>query len=242
MREITRRDSATAADSLAIEAVTFDVDGTLYDTRSHTVRVGWRLLPHMNLLRTYVRIVEEHRLRPGPDLLTSIILQTSERTGTPPEVVQRELDRCLQGIWVAALRPRHCPLAITALLHELDQRGIPRAVVSDHPSRRKLTALGLSEGWSAVVDASALGALKPQPDAILRAASSLGVPPERVLHIGDRDDTDGESARRAGARYLDFSAAGQSLPRPWTAWGRRVDVSARPPDTTLLRQVLPLLS
>jgi HAD superfamily hydrolase (TIGR01549 family) len=43
--------------------------------------------------------------------------------------------------------------------------------------------------------------LKPAPDGYLLAAERLGVVPAGCLVIGDRDDTDGEAARRAGMAF-----------------------------------------
>jgi beta-phosphoglucomutase-like phosphatase (HAD superfamily) len=53
-------------------------------------------------------------------------------------------------------------------------------------------------------DASAkeIARLKPHPLGLLTVAALLGVRPERCLIIGDRDDRDGEAARRGGFRFL----------------------------------------
>jgi len=47
-----------------------------------------------------------------------------------------------------------------------------------------------------------VGRLKPDPKGLIVAASSLNTPVKECLFIGDRDDKDGECARRAGMPYL----------------------------------------
>jgi HAD superfamily hydrolase (TIGR01509 family) len=78
------------------------------------------------------------------------------------------------------------------------------AIVSDYPAQRKLEAMGLLQHFDVVVangEHQAVRRLKPAPDGFLQAASELGVPPADCLVLGDRDDADGEAARRAGMPF-----------------------------------------
>jgi hypothetical protein len=58
----------------------------------------------------------------------------------------------------------------------------------------------------AVGRAMAMEELKPSPEPFYELRKYHGVAPEAHLHIGDRDDTDGEGARLSGCRYLDVRA------------------------------------
>lgn len=93
------------------------------------------------------------------------------------------------------------------LVRELQARkscGVQLAVVSDYPVCRKLGALGLPFEPDAVVASGESGGpmtLKPDPEGYLLAAERLGVPPPRCLVVGDREDADGEAARRAGMAF-----------------------------------------
>ena len=44
--------------------------------------------------------------------------------------------------------------------------------------------------------------LKPRPEGLSRALERLAVGPAEALMVGDRDDCDGEAARRLGCPYL----------------------------------------
>ena len=77
-------------------------------------------------------------------------------------------------------------------------------VLSDYGhATEKLEALGLSPtlfDW--IVSAPELGGLKPAPQLMQIVTKQMGVTAEECLVIGDREDTDGEMARRAGAEFV----------------------------------------
>jgi len=89
----------------------------------------------------------------------------------------------------------------------LPSRSTFSAVVPDGngiPARRKLAALGAAALFDAVVasgEPGAPGALKPSPEGYLAAATLHGVAPAECHVIGDREDADGEAARRAGMAF-----------------------------------------
>ena len=77
-----------------------------------------------------------------------------------------------------------------AVMHLLDEAGVPQAVVSSSKNaRRVLDAAGLGERFGVVVDgitATAEGlAGKPAPHTFLRAAELLGAAPERSIVVED---------------------------------------------------------
>ena len=90
-----------------------------------------------------------------------------------------------------------------SLMADLRRKGIRTAVYSDYGClRERLEALGFDCSWVDVVaDAPALGGLKPCKESALRLCTMMGVDPAETLMVGDRDDTDGESARRCGMRF-----------------------------------------
>jgi putative hydrolase of the HAD superfamily len=91
-------------------------------------------------------------------------------------------------------------------LERLNATGVKLAVVSDRRIDDKLRALKLDDlPWVARISAEDTGWLKPDPRPFLRACEMLGMNPTEVLHIGDRDDTDGAGARAAGLSYVRVS-------------------------------------
>lgn len=131
------------------------------------------------------------------------IQETARTLGMTPEAVRSAIE-----CWMITRPSRHLPrLRRTALLdqiREFRQRGGRTALVSDYPTQAKLTALDAADLFDTVVasgEPNGPRRLKPDPEGYRLAADRLGVPPERCLVIGDRDDIDGAAARRAG---MDF--------------------------------------
>ena len=90
------------------------------------------------------------------------------------------------------------------LLSELRKRGIKTAVFSDYGCvEEKLEAIGLDKTlFDYTESAPELGGLKPNKNMMQRLLGKTGTLPDETLMIGDRDDTDGESARQTGMRYF----------------------------------------
>jgi len=188
--------------ALPIRAVSFDLDGTLYATGAHKLRLLPHLLPQLALIRAWSAAVRALRGQRADDLSREVAAGIARRLGVGEDEAAARLWFFLDKTWIPALRPAHVLPGLGDALALLDARGLPRAVASDHAAEAKLAALGLGGGWRAVLAAEALGALKPLPDVLQAAAAALGCPPGALLHVGDRADTDGDAARAAGARYL----------------------------------------
>lgn len=185
----------------AYGAVTIDFDGTLADLGSRP-RGMWRAwLSHREVLEAWRREIEALRGRRSPDLATALRAGVSRSTGIPREEVSRVLDRVLGEVWTGLFGPEHVTEGVGALLAACRARGLPVAVVSDHPSLVRVARLQLP-GLHTVVDCTRLGALKPLPDGLIAAAAQLGCAPARLLHVGDRWDTDAAAAAAAGAAFL----------------------------------------
>lgn len=193
-------------DSIAwdrFDLIVFDMDGTLYDQpplRRHMAAklaidaIRSRSLAVPRLLRDYrshretlagktdIDFVREQYALPGhdPAAVRAAVADWMERRPLP---------------LLAAYRARGVANLFTRLsaTHAL-------AVHSDYPALNKLMALGLTAHF--IVGAEDVGRLKPDPAGLHWLMSAVGTDASRTLMIGDRDDRDGEAARRAGVRAL----------------------------------------
>jgi len=187
-----------------------DLDGTLYHALPVKLAVAAELALFgravVHELRAFRR--EHERLRvEQPDGVGDAFALQLERTaracGVPPAALEpavREWMLERPGRWLALARRRR----LLAELAQFRRAGGLAALVSDYPARAKLRALGAEALFDAVVAAGEPGGpgrLKPAPDGLLLAAAKLGVAPSACLVIGDRDDADGEAARRAGMAF-----------------------------------------
>lgn len=113
--------------------------------------------------------------------------------------------------WMFQRPLRHLPSCkfpgLDSFLDYLKNRGITIAVFSDYPAHAKIQSMGLH--FSVLLDAedNRVDRLKPDPKGLIVCCELLGLKITNCLFIGDRDDRDGECARRAGMAYFLYSEA-----------------------------------
>jgi len=183
-----------------VEAVSFDLDGTLYSLpamrralRGLTLRRAWRPLRAYRELSHLLRARAEFqraRDEAGGDLSPREELRANFERRT-------ELER---RWWIPAIAKVGPRPGLIQVLDALRERALPLVVCSDHAGEEKLEALGLSGRFQAALSGEALGAIKPDPRVLQAASDLLRVAPSALLHVGDREDTDGEAARALGVR------------------------------------------
>ncbi len=179
------------------DLICWDLDGTLYSRRRAALqlcRLCWvqtlRGKPPFAALGELLRLWERRRQagakRNAPN--TNIEEMTTQPWISP------WIDRAIGS---AGPRP-----GVRAVLDYFESIGSVQVVYSDHPVRHKLEALSLGNFFSAVYAGDEIGAVKPDHRMLRKIAAEFGLQPGRVLVIGDRQDTDGETARRAGSAFL----------------------------------------
>lgn len=193
-----------------VRAWLVDLDGTLYRPLPVKLCMAGELLLFGRRSLTAIRAfrVEHEALRAeggrAPQSPYELQLdRAAEGLGMQPAELALQVEEWMQrrpGRWLRAFRRK-------GLLHELEAfhaGGGLTALVSDYPAERKLEALGARALFDVVVangEAGGPKALKPDPDGYLLAARRLGVEPQECLVIGDREDADGEAAKRAGMAF-----------------------------------------
>ncbi len=213
-----------------IEALVFDLDGTLLD-HVGSVRAGlghW--LPTLGVQSTdelvaawfvfeekhftdwqlgAVSFVEQRRRR-----LRDFLPLVGHTPGDEAELdaVFDDYRAAYQAAWTAFA---DVVPAIDALAAQ--QPGRPMAVLTnggETQQRAKLAALGLDERLGPVCTAEALGVAKPAAASYQAVCRRLDVEPARVLHIGDRHDLDVVAARAAGLQAVHLARPGEVDPEP----------------------------
>ncbi|MEP6941214.1 MAG: HAD-IA family hydrolase [Rudaea sp.] len=198
-----------------VDAVFFDLDGTLIDSAPDLVVAMQRLRDQLGEAVTDVAAVGAVVSKGGRAML---------RAGFPgiddarvDALLPRFLDLYADAI---AVHTRPYP-GIEELLRGLESRAVLWGIVTNKPGR--LARVVVAElGWdarsSALVSGDCLAQRKPDPEPLLHAAALSGVDASRSVYVGD-DARDIEAGRRAGMRtiavgwgYLD----GED-PRTWGA-------------------------
>jgi putative hydrolase of the HAD superfamily len=205
-----------------IEAVIFDVDGTLYRQdslrramamrliRAHALRplTGWRA---MKVIGAYRRAQEKLREQPedaAADLAEAQIRYACEQTGLDRGAVSTCVERWMDREPLPLLASRIQP-GLVEFLDTCRSRHLRMGVLSDYPAHDKLVALGIADYFDVVVSAQSreVGVFKPHPRGLLVIAERLGVRPSACLYVGDRVGVDDAAARAAGMPYFIVSNA-----------------------------------
>lgn len=189
-----------------LEALTLDVDGTLYSLRSMVLRNPLLMLGLADFFRQLHRVRDGMRGQaPRDDFLKEQARRLAEARGIGLPQAERLVKQVIEETWPRAFRRVRPYRALRGVLEDLHRRGLRLGLISDYPLDDKLSALGLAEiPFAARVVSEQVGALKPHPLAFLRAAEQLSVEPGRIMHVGDREDCDVRGAHAAGMKAALF--------------------------------------
>jgi HAD superfamily hydrolase (TIGR01549 family) len=194
-----------------VKVVIFDVDGTLYDKNKlqrlmflnlfiYYFLHFWRI-KELQVLLAFRRVREQSSERASQSIMLDQYQWCADEMHVTVEFVEQVVMKWIYTEPLQHLKQCINP-GIKELFNTLRTKGIKIAIFSDYPFAEKLQAMDLiyDLGFSGVD--KDVNALKPSPKGILTIAAKLGLNPKQCLMIGDRDDRDGESARRAGSPYI----------------------------------------
>lgn len=209
--------------SARVEAVLFDLGGTLVDERDYT---GWTEFARhafvdvtLEEIRAAFHAVErEVDLVPiGPpeeetrvEFWRRVLERASERP-VDPSSAQRFLDARSH----AADPPLSLYSDVRRCLDRLRAGRRRLGVVSNSQSessvRRILDRVGLVGYFERVVSSGSEGVSKPDPEIFLRALARLGVRPAQALYVGNLEHTDAIAAHRVGLHAVWLNRDGTGI-------------------------------
>lgn len=182
-----------------IEAVLFDLDGTLADTAPDMARTVNLMRTRRGLEPVPLALVRPHVSKGARGMIGAAFQVTPEQ----PEFMPMR-DEFLE-IYAGNLcvDTRLFP-GMEALLEGLEARRVTWGVVTNKFERLAIPVmegLGLSKRAAVVVGGDTCARAKPFPDPLLFAAERIGIAPAKTLYIGD-DERDILAARAAGMPVL----------------------------------------
>ncbi len=190
-----------------IDAIAFDIDGTLYPNRSFYWRITPFLLRHWRFLAEFGRVRREirawQREHPGEthaDFLGWQAELLARRLRVSPSEARDLLDRLVYEGW----RPvfERVPLfpGVREAFAAFRAAGLPVGILSDFLPSQKGTIWGLDAMSDVILGSEETGALKPSPVPFRALASALGVAPDRILYVGNSVASDVKGGAAAGMR------------------------------------------
>lgn len=196
-------------------AVVFDLDGTLYDNK--------RLPMYLILADVFNVFVlsSERKARKQlkgidfgceEDLYEALFAKMAQlKRGLTPQKAREWYNTKYMPAQVGILgmyyTPRPC---VQDLLQSIREKGMKVVLYSDYGcAEEKLMALNIDVSlFDAVVSAPELGGLKPSKASVVRLMEQQGLSSETCLMVGDRDDTDGDTAKAVGMDFYNVKKKG----------------------------------
>ncbi len=194
---------AAVAVALDVDAVAFDLDGTLLDTIDDLAAALNRLLAERGLPALPKATIRDFVGKGMANLLTRALAMAGAPVGGAEELAP-VLAR-YQEIYGGLLgdETRVFP-DVEESLARMRAAGVGLAVVTNKASRfvrPHLACAGIEAYFDVVIGGEDAPAKKPDPAPLLLAAERLGVRPARLLMVGDSGN-DVEAARAAGCPVL----------------------------------------
>jgi FMN phosphatase YigB (HAD superfamily) len=213
---VTRPQQALRFEAHRLQALIFDVDGTLYDQRPVRAAMIWRLLRShvgrpqegrrvLRALKAYRHALEQLRYAAEADVAVAEaqLARASQLCGLPEDRILEAVRRWMEEEPLDLLlrARRDC---VVDLLETARRRRLKLGVFSDYPAHRKLAAMDLLHFFDVVVTAhdSDVQRFKPHPRGLQVTLRRLGTPVDSALYVGDRREVDEVAAARAGLPSL----------------------------------------
>ena len=178
-----------------VEAVLFDLDGTLADTAPDMARVVNEMRRRRGLAPVAQERVRPHVSKGARGMLLAAFDMTTDHPQFPA-MREEFLAIYEKNLFIdTALFP-----GMADLLDRIEAGGIAWGVVTnkfERFARPLLEQMGLGTRAGVIVGGDTCAKAKPFPDPLLFAAKALGVMPGNALYVGD-DERDVQAARAAG--------------------------------------------
>lgn len=191
------------------QAVIFDVDGTLYYQKPLRLIMAARLCLHymvrpwrwtdLAILKTF-RVLREKGEYGESRLADAQYQAVADHLDVPLERVRAVVEKWME----VCPRPylRYCKdQRLAGWIISLRKAGVLTVAYSDYPVEEKLKALGIEMDFHFCATDAAINRLKPDPKGLTAILAALSLSAKECLMVGDRDEKDGECARRVGMDY-----------------------------------------
>ncbi|MCO4756892.1 MAG: HAD-IA family hydrolase [Oceanospirillaceae bacterium] len=185
--------------SQPLEAVLFDLDGTVLDTAPDFHWVINQLLAEEGLDPVSLESLREH-VSNGARAMVCAAFNIDIENSRFTDLHQRMLSLYLQHLDVHTTPFQ----GISDLLDWLEQHQVPWGIVTNKPelyTTPVMKGLNLQHRASSIICPDHVTERKPHPEPLFLACTQIGCLPENTLYVGDHI-RDIESGRRAGMRTI----------------------------------------
>lgn len=202
---------------MALRAVGFDIDGTLYPDRRAWRRSAPFFLSNIRLVTAFSRTRAVMRKNADdPEMYeypseyeVKIFAQELDCSIDEARDIR---DRRIYSGWEKYFQGMRIYPGVRESLIRLKESGLRLAALSDFPVGSKLRYFGVDDLFDSILGFPESGALKPRPEPFLAMAESLEIDPEDILYVGNKLDYDVHGAEAAGMRGALIGPPGRKAP------------------------------
>ncbi|MDR1545059.1 MAG: HAD family hydrolase [Prevotellaceae bacterium] len=197
-----------------IQAIIFDFDGTLYDKKHFAIRLIFNDLQNIFLIRAERAA---RRQMQGIDCINAenfymiffekMSMELNNKKYSAEFCKKWYFEKYLPSFIKILKKHYSAHKDVTEIFTTLKAKNIKTAVLSDYPCvAQRMNAIGIDiqsiSPEMPLLSSEDFGALKPCPRPFLAIAEMLQTAPKNTLVVGDRADTDGAGAEKAGMQFL----------------------------------------
>ena len=195
-----------------IQAVAFDIDGTLYKPRDLHARMMFHFFRFNHFFLQYGIVRSKiHDMGVLDDFYATQAEMLAKRIGCSVETAEARLER----IVYKGLSPFFESIPLCAHVEETFQAfhaaGLKIALMSDFPPEQKGSLWGLRKYCDVLLGTETTGALKPAVHPFRVLAEKLGIAPEHILYVGNSVTYDVVGAKNAGMKAAHFEPLWRNL-------------------------------
>ena len=192
---------------LDIEAVAFDIDGTLYSEWGFYISVFPFVLTHFPLMNAFRKVrveirkyQEEHPNEVQEDFFDFQAGLLSVHLKKDKESVKQELKASIYDGWkslFSKIKPHKYAFEV---ISELKKRNFKIALLSDFVTEQKGNVWGILPFCDVSVSSENVGALKPSRFPFIALSKELNIPCEKILYVGNSMKYDVKGAKSVGMK------------------------------------------
>ena len=192
-----------------IDAVAFDLDGTLYPNYSLNIRCIPFGATHLRLFIAFAKARGVfHQYNPEQnkagktaqrgDYYAAQAAAIASILGEEPDAVRAKIEKLIYRGWEPHFRKIKLFGGAAQVLKAFKAAGLKLGLLSDFPPVNKIRNLGIDSYWDAMLSTEEAGALKPDPLSFFDLARVLKTEPGRILFVGNSYKYDVIGAKYAG--------------------------------------------
>ncbi|MCL2879157.1 MAG: HAD family hydrolase [Treponema sp.] len=186
-----------------INAIAFDLDGTLYPNYRLNIRLIPFILKELRLMTAFNKARKTFRRNAGKNQGDFYAWQAAEVASiisAEPDDVRAKIEKFIYRGWEPYFAKVKLYNGVQHTLEAFRNAGLKLGLLSDFPPENKIKYLGLDSFWVAVLCTEEIGALKPDALPFIKLAGALAVAPGSMLYVGNSYRYDVIGAKNAGMR------------------------------------------